>query len=186
MSISLGADKNEGRAVGRSNNKILFVDRKAQTEREAEKQRDRHKTHRHREREGWMLMLDSAASPQNWELAGWCWLLGVNWDCDCNWNWRQRSGSRSSRKERCLARALRCHLIAADDWPSALAMERQLAGSWAASSRWHTRAPACSISSSTAGCPNQKGAHYSYTYYVYYDGTDWVFPRAPQKSSNSK
>lgn len=50
-------------------------------------------------------MRDSAASPQEWELAGWCWLIGVKCDYDCDWNWRQRSGSRSSRKERCLARA---------------------------------------------------------------------------------
>lgn len=167
-----------GRSDGQATNTVCRQ-KGRRTGRQVEKQRDKTQTHRHTER-GMDAYVRLSRFPTEWEeLAGWCWLLGVNCDCDCDWNWRQRSGSRSSRKERCLARAYRCHLIAADDWPNALAMERQLAGTWAASSRWHTHPL-------RAGRISRALIIRIRTPYTTMDWTDWVFPRAPQKSSNSK
>ena len=144
MSNSLGADKLEVRRSGRSNNRYWrqagrqgrLMDRGTEGQRQTDTDRQKGKTQR------WMLMRDSAAFPTEWELAGWCWLIAVNCDCDCDWNWRQRSGSRSSRKERCLARAYG----ATSSWPTtgltgqtrAGHSAHQLGRDLAASSRWHT------------------------------------------------
>lgn len=87
-------------------------------------------------------------------------VIGVKCDYDCDWNWRQRSGSRSSRKERCLARAYGATSSRPTTGPNALATERQLAGTgtWAASSRWH----ACSISSTRASRINNMRSLFVY------------------------
>lgn len=78
---------------------------------------------------GWMLMRDSAASPQSGSfcrvvLADRC-QLRCDCDCDSIGNWRQRSGSRSIQQEGAVPRpCVRCHLtpqVAADHRPRGLA-----------------------------------------------------------------
>jgi hypothetical protein len=131
MSNSLGADK--VKVGGQSDAPTNKHGREVYLGKEAGRQAGRQAG---RNRKDGLLMRDLSRFPTGWKLAGWCWLISIGVNCVriviAIWNWRQRSGSRSSRKERCLARAfaLRCHLIAADRWANGVWPWRQLAGTW--------------------------------------------------------
>lgn len=122
---------------------------------QVEKQRDKTQTHRHRER-GMDAYVRLSRFPTEWELAGWCWLLGVNCDCDCAPTIRIQIQQEGAVPRPCV--------------PVPPHRGRRLA------QRAGHGAPACRdlgclvevAHSSTAGWPNQQGAHYSYTYSVYY------------------
>lgn len=164
-----------GRSDGQATNTVCRQ-KGRQTDRQVEKQRDKTQTHRHTER-GMDAYVRLSRFPTEWELAGWCWLLGVNCDCDCAPTIRIQIQQEGAVPRPCV--------------PVPPHRGRRLA------QRAGHGAPACR----DLGClvevarthPLRAGRisraliiRIRTPYTTTMDWTDWVFPRAPQKSSNSK